>query len=200
MQFGISYTQVCFSELTSQAKEDVQLVSWYSEPSQPQQITSGLKKKNNFNLSPRYFAHKSSNHKLKQTTTQNQSENAWSCQRPHLRVWADTAMTWSTMTTTHEGHPSQRSPPLRTQLTYQSAEGERPEVFVPELQHSIQCWGFPQQLVQLTQYVRGCRLQKQKRQLYFQQCLRWHHAKEQKLNSLFTVILANNRRPCVPNI
>ena len=86
MQFGISYTQVCFSELTSQAKEDVQLVSWYSEPSQPQQITSGLKKKTNFNLSPRYFAHKSSNHKLKQTTTQNQSENAWSCQRPHLRV------------------------------------------------------------------------------------------------------------------
>ena len=38
------------------------LVSWYFEPSQPQRITSGLKA--NFNLSPSYSAHKSSNHKF----------------------------------------------------------------------------------------------------------------------------------------
>ena len=39
-----------------------QLVSWYFEPSQPQKITSWLKKM--FNLSPIYSACKSSNHKL----------------------------------------------------------------------------------------------------------------------------------------
>ena len=38
------------------------LVSWYPEPSQPQRTTSGLKPM--FNLSPIYFARKSSNLKL----------------------------------------------------------------------------------------------------------------------------------------
>ena len=37
-------------------------VSWYSEPSQPQRITSGLK--STFNLSPIYSASQSSNHKF----------------------------------------------------------------------------------------------------------------------------------------
>ena len=39
-----------------------ELVNWYSEPSQPQRITSRLKIM--FNLSPIYSARKSSNHKL----------------------------------------------------------------------------------------------------------------------------------------
>ena len=42
-----------------------QLISWYFEPSQAQRITSGLKQtKTNFNLSPIYSAHKSSNYKF----------------------------------------------------------------------------------------------------------------------------------------
>ena len=62
--------------------------------------------------------------------------------------------------------------PLCTKHTYQIAKGQRPEVFMSELQHSVQRWGFPQQLVQLTQYVWGCCLKKQKCTVYLSSWLR----------------------------
>ena len=85
MQFGISYTQVCFSELTSQAKEDVQLVSWYSEPSQPQQITSGLKKKNQLQSVSSLFCTQIIKPQIK-TNNNTKPVGKCACQRPHLRV------------------------------------------------------------------------------------------------------------------
>ena len=46
--------------------EQIWLVTWYFEPSQPQKIISGLK--TNFNLSPNYSTHKSANHKFSKIT------------------------------------------------------------------------------------------------------------------------------------
>ena len=73
---AFKYSLVCNNNQCLKACQSVQMcmfsllvphsltltVSWYFEPSQTQQITSGLK--TNCNLSPIYYEHKSSNHKF----------------------------------------------------------------------------------------------------------------------------------------